>query len=255
MRCSTLPELHALPSDHDAAVKLGEMILSRGNTQHDLSSVLFLYERVLREAPQRDDIRRKLVDVCLQLERNSDAIIHATTLLETAPNDGELWEKLGAAQAALNKFDEARASYAKAIECDATRIDSYGLLAELLMGQFHAVDEARECIEKMVCANPAAGSAYLVRARFYHSQIKIDDCMRDLDRVLEIDPDNADGLLMLADLMEGKDQIARARSALVAKAFRSIRKTPAFLSRPCRGSNNEPGTCRPRLPAWSRGSN
>ncbi len=207
--------LELRPSDHDAAIKLGEMILARGNTQHDLSSVLFLYDRVLREAPERDDVRRKLVDVCLQLDRNSDAIIHATALLEHAPNDAEIWEKLGSAQAALNKFDEARNSYVKAIECDAARIDSYGLLAELLVGQFHAIDEAREWIGKMVRANPAAGDAYLVRARFLRSQKKIDDCMRDLDRLLEIDPKNADGQLMMAEIFEDKDQIAQARSALV----------------------------------------
>ncbi len=72
--------LELRPSDHDAAAKLGDMILSRGTSRKDLSSVLFLYERVVREAPQRIDLQRKLVDICLKLNRPSDAAEHAQTV-------------------------------------------------------------------------------------------------------------------------------------------------------------------------------
>src|SRR5947209_18294151 len=52
------------PEDYDAAVRLGEMLLKRGGSQKDLSGVLFLYERVAREAPEREDVRRQLVGLC-----------------------------------------------------------------------------------------------------------------------------------------------------------------------------------------------
>src|SRR4051794_18593144 len=39
--------LELRPEDYDAAVKLGDMILTRGSGQKELSSALFLFERVL----------------------------------------------------------------------------------------------------------------------------------------------------------------------------------------------------------------
>src|SRR5262249_44077196 len=163
-------------------------------TRRDLQSVLFLYERVIREAPDRAEVRRKLVDVCLELDRFGDAVIHARALLEKEPSNGELWDKLGLAQAGQNKLEESRQSFLQAIECAPTNIRSYEFLAELLIGQMQRADEARDCINKMVRVNPSNGEAYLVRARYYRGQNKTGDCLNDLGRLLEIDPENADGL-------------------------------------------------------------
>jgi len=206
--------LEARPDDHEAATQLGDMILSRPTTRKQAADVLFLYERVLREAPQRHDIRRKLVDLCLRLNRHGDAMLHARALLDESGRDAGLWEKLGIAQAAQNKLDDARVSYEKAVEFDPTRIRSFELLADLLIRQQNLLDEGRQCIEKMVRLNPGAGEAYLVRARLGRFQNRLDDCTRDLERLLEIDPENADGLLMLAELMQGKGEVLKARMAL-----------------------------------------
>jgi cellulose synthase operon protein C len=206
--------LELRPGDHEAAAKLGQLILSRGNGRQELSSVLFLYERVLREAPERDDLRRKQVDICLRLNRYSDAMIHARTLLDHLPRDSEAWEMLAIAQSAQNKNDEARESLLTAIDCDPARITSYEVLVELLARQLHLTDEARDWAQKMVRANPAAAPAYLVRARYLRSQSKPAECLRDVERLLELDPENADGLLMLAELMQAKEQIDKAKAVL-----------------------------------------
>ena len=75
-------------------------------------------------------------------------------------------------------------------------------------------DEGRDLIEKMVAANPANATAYLVRARFERGRKQIDDCLRDLDWLFELDPENADGLLLLAEIMQERGEIAEARAAL-----------------------------------------
>lgn len=203
--------LELRPTDHEAAVKLGDMILSRGNKRRELASVLFLYERVLRESPNRDDLRRRLVDICMKLNRHGDAAIHVKALLDQSPKDGELWEKLGTAQTVQNKPDDARASFEKAISSDATRVRSYELLADLLIRQLSLPEEGRECIEKMVRANPSAADAYLVRARYQRSQNKTDECLKDVTRALELNPKSADGMLLLADVMQSKGEIDKAR--------------------------------------------
>ncbi|MCE9531599.1 MAG: tetratricopeptide repeat protein [Planctomycetes bacterium] len=206
--------LELRPSDHEAAVKLGDLILSKGNNRKDLSNVLFLYERVLRESPGREDLRRKLVDICLKLNRHGDATIHARALLNESSRDGELWEKLAIAQSSQNKHDEARVSLEKAVEYDPTRIRSYEFLAELLIRQLNLPEDGKKWIEKMVRANPLSGDAYLTRARYLRSQNRVDDCFQDLERLLELDPENVDGLLILADLLQAKGEIAKARTVL-----------------------------------------
>lgn len=256
--------LELRPGDHDAAVKLGDLILARGGGRKDLANVLFLYERVLREGPRRDDVRRKLVDICLQLGRFSDASIHARALLDESPRDGELWEALAIAQASQNRNEEARASLTSAIDCDATRVRSYELLAELLARQMHQPDAARVWIEKMVAANPETAEAYLARARFERGLNKQADCLPDVERLLQLDPKNADGLLMLAELMQARDEPAKARTALTAgvaahprdarfyRALSSLElasgNAPAAVAALDRGCRNLPGAVELLLP-------
>lgn len=219
--------LELRPGDHEAALRFATMILKRGRGQKELASALFLYERVLREAPQLDDVRRKLLDICLLLGRNSDATIHAKALLERSPRDAELWEDLGVSQVAQNKHDEARASYEKAIEYDPDRIRSYELLVDLLLNQLNLPDEAREWIDKMVNANRNSAVAYLVRSRYFRTLKKQVECQRDAEKVLELDPENADGLLILAEVLQGKGEINKSRSAL-AEGLTLYRKDIRF---------------------------
>src|SRR4051812_44860058 len=43
------------PDDHDAAARLADLMLERAASPKDVQNALFVYERVLREAPQRAD--------------------------------------------------------------------------------------------------------------------------------------------------------------------------------------------------------
>lgn len=203
------------PEDHDAAIKLAEMILQKGNGTRQLTSALFLYERVLREAPQRDDVRRKLMDLALRLNRFPDAQIHVKALLDKSPNESELWEKMGVCQSAQNKLDDARTSFEKAVAADSHNIRACERLVDLLVGQMNLVDEGREWLDKLVKANGQKADAYLARARFLRSREKLDECRNDVDRALEIEPENADGLLMLAEIMHSKGEAQQARAMLV----------------------------------------
>src|SRR5262245_43345338 len=74
------------PDDYDAAVRLADLMAERGVSAKDLSNALFLYERVLREAPQRTDVGRKLITLCIRIGRHGDALVHAERLLQTTPN-------------------------------------------------------------------------------------------------------------------------------------------------------------------------
>jgi tetratricopeptide (TPR) repeat protein len=206
------------PEDYDAAVRLGELILKRGNSVRELSTVLFIYERVVREAPQRDDVRRKLVDLCVRLNRTTDALIHAQTLIERLPNDSKLWEQMAICQVAQNQFEEGRQALEKAIQVDPANVSAYERLAHLLEEQLHQPDAAQACYERVVKTNPADPQAFLARAGHWKQLNKTAECMRDLERVLELSPKNADALLMTAEVLQGRGEIARARQMLTEAA-------------------------------------
>jgi tetratricopeptide (TPR) repeat protein len=203
------------PDDHEAAANLGDMILKRARTQKEFTNALFIFEKVNREAPEREDVRRKLVEICLKIGRYTDATIQLKTLLKNHPTEPELWEQQAVCQAALNQFEDARKSFETAIASDPARIQSYDLLARLFNDQMDLHDDAKACIEKMVKVNPRDPKAYLVRARFLRSEKNgIDDALRDVKYLLVLDKNNADGLLMFAEIMQGRGEIDPARKAL-----------------------------------------
>ena len=199
------------PDDHEAAVKLGDLILQRSRGPKDLTNAMFLFEKVSREAPSREDVRRKLVDICLRLQRHSDAMIHLQILMKNHPNEAELWEDLAICQTALNQFEEARKSYETALANDPARITSYSQLAQLLILQMNLRPEGQAFIEKMVSRNPKNPEAYLVRARYLRTENRSDDALRDVEHLLLLDQKNADGLLIYAEIMQARGEIAAAR--------------------------------------------
>lgn len=207
--------LELRPDDHEAATKLAEMILQKGSGSKQLTSAMFLYERVLREAPQREDVRRKLMDLALRLNRHGDAQIHVKALLEKSPNESDLWHKLGVCQIGQNKLDEARTSLERAVTADPQNIRACELLVDLLVRQMNLADTGREWLDKLVRANPLKAEAYLVRANFWRSREKTAECQADLEHALKIDPENANGLLMLAEIVHNKGEAQQARIMLV----------------------------------------
>src|SRR5262249_36600426 len=155
------------------------------------------------------EIRREALALSLKLGRYSDAAAHAEYLLKVYPTDAGLWQELGAAQTGLNRLPEARKSYETAITLAPTDILAYQRLAQLLWRNIDDPAGAREVLDRMVAAVPQEPEAYLVRARF--DKLCVDDdpsrgrgvgdinrAIADLNRVLELDPLNADAQLMLA---------------------------------------------------------
>src|SRR5262245_48945291 len=94
------------PDDYDVAVRLADLMLARGAAK-DHQNALFLFERVLREAPQRADVARKLIALCLQMRRYADALGHAQKLLETNKTDGVLHAQVAHCLVAQGRPDDA----------------------------------------------------------------------------------------------------------------------------------------------------
>ena len=214
--------LEFIPDDVDAQVELVELLRKRNPTTRGQAEVIFLYDRILRLDPQRHDIRREALAACLRLGRTADAVTHAEALLKAFPNEAALWQKLGAAQAALNQLPEARRSYETAIAHDPGLMIGYQRLAQLVWRNMNDPLAARDVLDRMVKALPQEPEAYLVRARFEMFLLDESGTIRgeakrvaaDLYRVLELDPEHAEASLRLAELLQRERNVPAAHAIL-----------------------------------------
>lgn len=228
------------PDDVDAQVQLADLLKRRNTTQRIQGELVFLYDRILRLDPDRHEVRRDAMALCLRMGRYSDAVTHADYLLKVFPSDAPLWQQLGSAQAGLNQMSEARTSYEKAIACAPGELVGYQRLAQLLWRNLDDPAAAKQVLDRMVAALPQNPAAFLARARF-EKYCADDDPARgrgvgtvaqavaDLHRAIELDPENADALLMLSEILQkGRDvpaahAILKDAVALYPKDLRLVR--------------------------------
>ncbi|MEJ5276234.1 MAG: tetratricopeptide repeat protein, partial [Thermogemmata sp.] len=196
--------------DVEARIRLAQLLRQRHSQGRTLAEVLFLYDQILHADPQRHDIRREALATALRIGRYSDALVHAETLLKTYPEDPLLWQQLGAAQAGLNRLLEARRCYEKAVQLAPQELLAYQRLAQLLWRNLNDPSAAREVLEQMVKAIPSDPEAHLTRARF-ETYLAEDStagggdsgvALKHLQRVCELDPENLEATLLLAEIYQ-----------------------------------------------------
>ncbi len=215
--------LEFAPEDVEAQIHLVELISERAPTARNQSELIFLYERILRLDPERNAIRKDALAACLVNSRYSDAATHAENLLKAFPTDAKVWQQLGAAQAGLNQLADARKSYETAITHAPDEILGYQRLAQLVWKNLSDPMGAREILNRMVKVVPQNPEAWLIRARFESftaedsrntSAADRKQFMADLQRVLELDPENAEASLMLAETLQRDRKIPAASAVL-----------------------------------------
>jgi tetratricopeptide (TPR) repeat protein len=210
------------PDDIEIQIQLADLLRKRNSNVRGQLEIIFLYDRILRLDPDRHSVRKDALAICLKLGRFSDAIIHAEVLLKEFPADGVLWHQLGAAQAGLNQLTEARLSYEKAIELTPLDIMGYQRLAQLIWRNMNDPEGARAVLDRLVKAVPDNPESFLIRARFETFMLDEAGSVRgdvkraegDLYRVFELDPENADATLLLADLLQRERNVVAAHALL-----------------------------------------
>ncbi|MFO0798994.1 MAG: tetratricopeptide repeat protein [Gemmataceae bacterium] len=227
------------PTDVEAHVCLIDLIRTRAATGRGQNELVFLYDKVLRLDPERDATRREALAHCLKAGRFSDALAHAEALLKKFPDEGALWQQLGGAQLGLNQVADARKSFESAVAKSPDQMLNYQRLAQLLWKNQSDAAGARAVLGRMVAALPLEPQAYLIRARFEYyvaeederanRAVNLDPACRDLRRVLELDPENADASLLLAEILQkGRDipaahAILRDAAALYPRELKLVR--------------------------------
>ena len=192
----------------------------------------------IRRDPTNDKIRRKLLDYSLMFRLFPDAKTHADELLvkatrardadpknaDHAKELGKLLTMLAVCQVGLDKEGDAVASLKSAIEADPRNIDAYSYRAQLLREKLEDKDGADRVAETMIQNNPEDVNAYLQHARYVQGRrIGISETessklavarRKDITKALELDPKNADAILMQAQVYIEDKKLSEARELL-----------------------------------------
>ena len=200
------------PDDTDAQERLAGMMRERPG--RDPGDQLLLYDKILRADPTRHTVRRDALTASLRIGRYTDAETHALELIKTFPADAELRQKLALAQAAAQKTDDARRSYEAALAADPANVATYQMYAQFLYRDVKSNDEARAVVDRLVNAAPQDAEAYLTRARFDAGLGQGTTVAADLGRALDLDPENAEALVLLAEFYQKSRKLNEAHDCL-----------------------------------------
>lgn len=205
------------PDDMEARKEFGDWLASL----HDYGGAISVYEPLLRKDEKQTEVRRKVVEMALELAGYSQAVVADPTerasqsvrwlrtannhlqdfLLKQEPNDGDLWEMAGRCEAALGQEgqeDKAVEYFEKAIELKPDLVDAYARLAGFLRQRFGdaRAKEADEWIAKLLKANGKDIRAHLLAGKYYQTSGDVDKAEAEAAEALKIDPDNRDALLL-----------------------------------------------------------
>jgi Tfp pilus assembly protein PilF len=201
------------PDDVDAQVRYGDL-LARLPGPTAGARALAVYEQVLHRQPGRAEVRRRLVQLALELERFGDARAHLAILMRAAPDDSELELALGRCEDADKDYAHASRSFARSIKHDPHQVDAYVRLARLLRLRLDRAEQADRVIDGLVEANEGSFRAYLGRGRYRQEFGPLDAAARDLARAQELAPREPDVLLAVAELAQARGDLEGARRQL-----------------------------------------
>lgn len=210
--------LDARPDDIDALARLGVILESLARTDKARLRVFMILDQVVRRDPRREDIRRRLVPIALDLgSRNpgrlNDAKEHLDVLLKAHPQDAELAEQMGRYHAARGQDAKAAIWYGKASAGDRSRIGAHRRLADLLRGRLDQDRQADQVMDRLVAANPKSAPAYLARAD-YRKRWDLPGRAADVALARQLAPDDVDVRLASAALAQERGNVAGAREDL-----------------------------------------
>lgn len=153
--------------DVEADVEYSKLLADVGLNQ----DAFFRFEGILRQVPDKSDVRKRLVEVALELERGLDATSHLEQhLLPADPENAELLWLMGRAQRQLSRDPEAKESFEKAVSLDPKDFRFADSLADLLTNRLGKPQEAEKVLNVLIEQSPESPEARFARARWLAQQ-------------------------------------------------------------------------------------
>lgn len=203
------------PTDTAARAKYALALDRHADNPSEWLRVVLTFEQVLQQDPKRKDVRFRLVHNLVHLQRYREAAAHAQTLLPQWDNQAEIEQILGWCYGMSGDYAKAATSFAKSIELDPHRLDSYVQLTDVLQNYLDKPEEAAAAMDNLVKANDKSFEAYLLRSKFLHQRNQMAEAERDLKKALELAGNEPTVLIAAADWAQAKGDVAKARGLLL----------------------------------------
>ncbi len=206
-----------MPEDADVAARHGLLYARLARTPDERLQAFLTLEQVVRQAPDRTEVRRRAAELAMDLQRYAEAEEHFKTLVTTSPNDGDPGLQLGRCLEARERYGEAAECYAAAANRAPKLVEAYTLRANLLRRQLNRPQEADRVMDELVRRNDGDFRAYLARGRYRAEFATRELAMKDVEKARTLAPDNADVLLGAAVVALGRggnDSLEQARALL-----------------------------------------
>jgi tetratricopeptide (TPR) repeat protein len=193
-----------VPGDVEARARYGLLLERLADSPKGREGALTVFEQVLVREPGRQDIRRRVAKLTVELGRFDDAVHHLTMLSVDLPNDGEIQELLGRAYDGRGEYARAASCYQKAIDASPERVEAYLRLARLQRDRLGRSGEVETTLDKLVKANGQSYQAYLARVQYRLEGTSSTEALaaarRDMDEAVRLASDEPEVLLRAADL-------------------------------------------------------
>jgi tetratricopeptide (TPR) repeat protein len=189
-----------------------------------------IIEEALRRNPDDIGLREAAVDFAIQFHRYPDAISHLEHILRLQGDkaDPDLKVRLAQCYSRSGKDDQAVAhlsamvgldpvtrSFGSVQATDPTCVDAYYLLAEIYRQNFRDPATGRTIVEQMVGQNPDSFRALLNHAQFVQFETGgMALAEQDVQRALQLAPDDAQVVLNAAKLALERRDLNRAKELL-----------------------------------------
>jgi tetratricopeptide (TPR) repeat protein/tRNA A-37 threonylcarbamoyl transferase component Bud32 len=197
-------------------------VIHLGRRQYDLA--LPALDRTMKVKPDHAEAYLARAQIRLRQRSHPEAVADINRALKVIPSKkraGALSDR-GDVYRLMGRLDEAAADYRRAIEHDPKRADAHIGLA-LVYEKEDKPDQAAECYEQMVAANPDSAAVYLRRAEFRRGRQQFAAALADCDEAGRRDKESVLPGLVRAGVEAARGDPERA----VQEAEGLLKKGPA----------------------------
>jgi tetratricopeptide (TPR) repeat protein len=156
-------DCNSAPNDFNALAEFTILSDDARDRSSGGKGVFMLLERVLRKDQTRDDIRRRLVVVAIELGRFSDGLSHVKVLQQTYPKEGLFDYQAGFCLEKLSNHKSAAEAFQAANDDLPEMIEPWERLALLKHAEFWETAEAEQLMLRLVQVNSQNYEAWVAR--------------------------------------------------------------------------------------------
>jgi tetratricopeptide (TPR) repeat protein len=203
-----------VPEDTDALLRYGRLLDERSVSPEQRRAVYRLFTEALQREPGRDEVRRRLVRLALDLGELATARKDLELLQAASPDDAELEDLRGQCHEAAHEDRQAAEWFTRATGHAPHQLDTYVRLARLYRQRLNRPDQADRVMDELVAANDQSARAYLLRARSRRERGALEGAAADLAHARALAPGDAEVCVLAGQVALARGRLDEARECL-----------------------------------------